>query len=764
MRFTLLFFFASMAFGFVQAQTNDVRGVVFDSESGAPITGVQVNLLNSKYTGLTDGDGFFNFTSVPPGKYIIGFFHPDFDSLSANIQVEAGKNLRQNFYMKKKVVELQTQVIRTRNQRRNREVLIGVTTLTPKEIGRLPSVGGEPDLIQYLQVLPGVVFSGDQGGQLYIRGGSPVMNKVLLDGMTIYNPFHSIGLFSVFETDLIKSTDVYSAGFNAEYGGRISAIVDVKTRDGDLTRFRGKVAVNPFTSKVLLEGPMKKFKQGQGSSSYALSYRNSYLRQSSKLLYQYADPDKLPYTFGDLYGKMSFNGSTGSYLKLFGFRFQDRVAFPGTTEYNWRSNGFGTKFMIVPDESKTRIDGFLTYSDYLVRQIEADQKPRSSGISGFNVGLNFSYPNGKNEFRYGAEINGFRTDFEIYNPNGRYITQFENTTEIGGYTFYRVVKGRWILQPGFRGMFYASLGNSSLEPRLSAKYNISKKLSLKMAAGVYSQNLMSAVSDRDVVNLFYGFLSGPDNLPNNFNGQELQHRLQKANHFVGGLEWDVAEGHNIMIEAYLKDFTQITNINRDKLFDDDLRNQDKPVRLRQDYIVETGQASGADFRYKYEMGRWYLWAVYSLTFVNRFDGNITYNPVFDRRHNVNLMGSVTLDKRQSTMFTVRWNYGSGFPFTQTQGFYEKLTFSRGISSNYTSTNGDLGIHYGPINQGRLPSYHRLDATLQKKWKRPMGRELQATFTCTNMYNRDNIFYFDRLRFRRVDQLPILPAIGLNYSF
>jgi hypothetical protein len=200
------------------------------------------------------------------------------------------------------------------------------------------------------------------------------------------------------------------------------------------------------------------------------------------------------------------------------------------------------------------------------------------------------------------------------------------------------------------------------------------------------------------------------------------------------------------------------------LFDDDLRNQDKPVRLRQDYIVETGQASGADFRYKYEMGRWYLWAVYSLTFVNRFDGNITYNPVFDRRHNVNLMGSVTLDKRQSTMFTVRWNYGSGFPFTQTQGFYEKLTFARGISSDYTATNGDLGISYAPINQGRLPSYHRLDATLQRKWKRPMGRELQATFTCTNMYNRDNIFYFDRVRFRRVDQLPILPAVGLSYSF
>lgn len=134
----------------------------------------------------------------------------------------------------------------------------------------IPSIGGEPDLVQFLQVLPGVVFSGDQGGQLYIRGGSPIMNKVLLDGMTLYNPFHSIGLFSVFDSDILKSTDVYSAGFGAEYGGRISAIVDVKTRDGDKNEVKGKININTFTSKFMLEGPLKNLIQRMAAAALLL--------------------------------------------------------------------------------------------------------------------------------------------------------------------------------------------------------------------------------------------------------------------------------------------------------------------------------------------------------------------------------------------------------------------------------------------------------------------------------------------------------------
>ena len=136
--------------------------------------------------------------------------------------------------------------ISARKKEKTTKVNVGTTTITPTEIKILPSAGGEPDIAQYLQVLPGVIFTGDQGGQLYIRGGSPTQTGILLDGVTIYNPFHSIGLYSVFETDAIRSVDVTSSGFGAQYGNRTSAIVDIRTKDGNKNRLSGKLSASPI--------------------------------------------------------------------------------------------------------------------------------------------------------------------------------------------------------------------------------------------------------------------------------------------------------------------------------------------------------------------------------------------------------------------------------------------------------------------------------------------------------------------------------------
>ncbi len=305
------------------------------------------------------------------------------------------------------------------------------------------------------------------------------------------------------------------------------------------------------------------------------------------MFYNYADPARLPYNFQDLYGKLSFNSSNGSKINLFGFDYEDQVNFPNTTNYSWSSQGFGGKFLLLPDGSRTIIDGFFAYSNYSMRQKEQDLKPRSSGISGFNAGLNFGYYIKKDEFKYGIELNGFRTDFQIYNSADRKIDQFENTTELSGWFKYKKVIGnRFIIEPSFRMMYYASLGESSPEPRLALKYNINERMRVKASAGLYSQNLLSASSDRDVVNLFYGFLSGPDDLPTTFRGQEVTSRLQKARHAVAGIEYDLNSTSDLNFEVYIKQFTQLTNINRDKIFEDDANNQNRPEQLRKDFIVE----------------------------------------------------------------------------------------------------------------------------------------------------------------------------------
>jgi hypothetical protein len=692
-----------------------------------------------------------------------------YDTLTQEVEVKEGEIVTRKLYMQKSSVKLKDLVISAEKKEAQTEVRTSVTKISPKEIKQVPAVGGDADLAQYLQVLPGVVFTGDQGGQLYIRGGAPIQNKVLLDGAVIYNPFHSIGLFSVFDADIIRNADIYTGGFNAEYGGRISSIMDITTRDGNKKRLAGKVGASPFGAKLMLEGPLKKSKDDDGSSSsFLLSAKNSYLTQTSKLFYTYVDTAGLPFNFNDLYGKVSFNSPNGSKLNLFGFNFNDKVKYRGVSDLLWNSYGGGGNFIVIPGGSPILIKGNFSYSDYKISLEEANNQPRTSKINGFNMGLNFTYFINKNELNYGLEVLGFKTDFSFSNNNIN-VSQTENTTEIAGYFKYKIIAGRLVIDPGFRMHYYASLNNFSPEPRLGLKYNVNDIFRIKFAGGMYSQNLISANSDRDVVNLFYGFLSGPSNLQSTFrdedgNVRDVAHKLQKANHFIGGVEIDLGSRITLNVESYLKQFTQLTNINRNKLFDDTGENSSRPDSLKKDYIIETGRARGLDFLLKYDYKKVYVWLVYSLTFVDRWDGSRTYAPHFDRRHNVNLVFSYQFGKGLNWELDVRWNFGSGFPFTRTQGFFENLDFGQGINTTYPTDNGQLGIIYGPLNDSRLPTYHRLDFNLKRKFAIGENGLLEVNMGATNLYNRDNIFYINRVSGEKILQLPLLPSVGATFNF
>ncbi|MDQ3050515.1 MAG: TonB-dependent receptor [Bacteroidota bacterium] len=762
--FSLAFFIVLISLH-ASGQTATIRGFVYSTETGEPVLFTNVYLAGTTYGAATDVNGYYSITKVPAGDYILTVTSIEHDTLKTPITLAAGELVTKKLYLQKRSINLKTIDISAEKQEQRTEVKMSVNKITPKELKQLPSVGGEPDLVQYLQVLPGVVFSGDQGGQLYIRGGTPIQNKVMLDGMVIYNPFHSIGLFSVFDADIIRNADVYAGGFGAEYGGRISSIMDIKTRDGNKKRLAGKISANPFTSKLMIEGPLKKAKkEGDGDISFVLSGKTSYLDKSSKAFYSYVDEEGLPYSFNDFYAKLVTNNANGSKFNLFGFSFNDRAKYNGVSDYKWNSNGFGSSFVIVPGNSSVLMDGNFAYSQYKITLTEADNRPRESLVNGFNLGLNFTYLLGKSEFKYGLEILGFKTDFEYYNFLGTKVEQEENTTELAAFLNYKKVWSKLVIEPGMRFHYYASLSELSLEPRLGAKYNLTNSIRLKAAGGMYSQNMISTVSDRDVVNLFYGFLSGPENLPKTFRGNDVDSRLQKATHVVAGLEVDLPYHLSLNMEVYIKEFTQLSNINRDKLFEDVAANADEPEILTSDYIVEEGTAKGFDVTLKYDYKRFYFWAVYSLAFVDRRDEYREYVPHFDRRHNMNIVGSYTFGKKLDWQFDARWNMGSGFPYTQTQGFYEYLNYSGGLNTDPTTGNGALGILYGPLNEGRLPYYHRLDISLRKTVAVGKNSNLDLTASVINVYNRSNVFYVDRITNKRVDQLPILPSLGVSLTF
>jgi hypothetical protein len=430
----------------------------------------------------------------------------------------------------------------------------------------------------------------------------------------------------------------------------------------------------------------------------------------------------------------------------------------------WKSTGFGSSFVLVPGNTPVLIDGNFAFSQYKIELKEADERPRTSLINGFNLGLNFTYYFGKDEIKYGVDLLGFKTNFEFSNYLNHKIEQEENTSEISGYFLYKRTAKRWVVEPSLRIHYYASLSEFSPEPRFGIKFNATSFLRFKAGGGYYAQNLFSTVSDRDVVNLFYGFLSSPENLQDEFKGKEVNSRLQRAKHFLAGLEADLPLRLSVNIEGYIKDFTQLANINRDKIYDDVGSNATIPDYLKKDFIVEEGIAYGTDFLLKYDYKQYYLWAVYSLAFVTRDDGIREYVPHFDRRHNVNIVAAYSFGKGLLWEADVRWNFGSGFPFTRTAGFYEHLTLQEGLNTNITQENGQLGILYDDINEGRLPYYHRLDISVKKTFVLGNNSNLEIIGSLINAYDRQNIFYFDRIRYKRVDQLPVLPGIGVSLTF
>ncbi len=754
--FVLILLFGVMVVG--SAQTGTVRGNIYEKESGNPVIYCNVQLAGTKFGTTTDLDGFFVISNVPPGEYRLVATYIGYDSISMPVKVKASAIVYQALTLSESAINLGEISISAAREQSRTTVNISQISVSQKQIKALPSVGGEADIVQYLQVIPGIISTGDQGGQIYIRGGAPVQNKILLDGLNIFNPFHSIGFYSVFETELIKNVDVLTGGFGAEYGGRISAIVDIKTREGNKARTSGFVSGGPFMMKGLIEGPIKKFKEGGSSVSYVFTAKKSLIDQTSKTLYSYAtanDSIGLPFTFQDFYGKVSVNTSNGSRINVFGFNFADAYKNPLLATIDWKNAGGGVNFNLIPSGSNIIVDGLIGFSTYNVGIQEKDTEPRTSDIDELSANVNFTFFGDKNEIKYGLEMRSIRTDFEFVNPFGLRLAQEQNTTELGFYAKYRQILGKLIIEPSLRTQYYSSLGSITFEPRLGVKLNISDKLRFKGAAGKYTQNILSTSNERDVVNLFNGFLTGPESIVAGLDGQPVKNKLQLSNHLVGGFEYDLNNNIQFNIEGYYKDFPQLIVVNRNKT-----------DRSQADYVVETGKAYGVDFTFKYEVPGLYVWATYSHGYVNRNDGEQEYPTVFDRRHNVNMLITYDLDKKGSWQVSGRWNMGSGFPFTKTKGFYNYLDYLGGVGTSYQTENPDnIGILYSDErNGGRLPYYHRFDLSVLKKISFSKHSGLEVNFSVTNAYDRPNIFYFDRLNYERVNQLPILPSASAKLYF
>ncbi|MFN0203178.1 MAG: TonB-dependent receptor [Bacteroidia bacterium] len=772
------------------AQNAQIRGKVVDT-NGEPMVGATVMIPAIEAGAYTNEEGIFSLDKLAGGEYQLIAFYIGYDTAYQKVTIGNGKVMTIQFGLKEVGItgaEVEITATRETGKIETTELKSNVTAITPEQIKIIPSVGS-PDLAQYLQLLPGVVFTGDQGGQLYIRGGTPIQNMVLLDGMIIYSPFHSLGLFSVFDLDYIRSTDVYTAAFPAKYGGRTSSVMDIRTRNGNLNKFHVRWNANPFSAGALLEGPLLKGKRQGSGVSFMLSAKNNYIDKTSGILYPYVKPPldakvALPYNYMDTYGKITATDGI-NYVNVFGFNHNDNVNYQTPANINWQASGGGANFQLLPTQAAVILSGNFAYSDYRTKlETQSETFARKSNISGFNGGLNMTYILNKvNQLDFGLTVFGFNTNYRFTNSFGYATTQEKSNSEAAFYIGYKHVFlaknvsyserfdkafERLVLEPSVRLHYYNDQGYFSPEPRLRGKLNFNR-VSFNLGTGLYAQNLLSAQSDRDIVNIFQGFLSAPE--PGALLNQKYDHSMQRAFHLTAGAEFEIMKYLSTNIEGWSKTFMQLANINRDKIFPNE-----------KDFLAETGRAFGVDMILKYQTPTLYLYGTYGWAKVQRNDGKQTYYPVFDRRHTVNLVAAYKLGRFEYATedgkavrsrfneakweFSSRFTLGSGFPFTQTQGYYEELNFTGyGSQTNYVNQNGNLGIILSSdLNAGRLPYYHRLDLSVKRRWVFNNKTMLELNTSLINTYNRKNIFYFDRIRYIPVYQLPVLPSIGISMIY
>lgn len=781
MKLAISFIFTLLVTAYLSAQDYTLRGFIYDKSTGEPVGFEKVKLLNSVDSslisvGTSDNNGFYTIPKVKAGTYLIKAETASYETFFTTLNISGKKmivDLRIELVKRNAAREIEEVRVSASAKSKKNEVQMSQIRLDKKALERIPSMGAENDIVGAFSVTPGVVTTGDQGGQLYVRGGTPIQNKVLLDGMTIYNPFHSIGFFSIFETELVKNVDIYTGGFDARYGGRISSVMDISYRDGNRSGFGGKISVSPFLAKAVLEGPFsKRKKNGELSNgSYVFSVKHSLLDYTSKSLYpRINDGSGLPFNFTDLYGKVTFNSKGGSKFSAFAFHNRDSVNY-GVADLEWKASGGGMNFLLVPSSTPMMIKGHVNGSNYSTTFNEQTVQPRTSSIGGFDLGFDFSYfLRHESEMNFGLNLNGFNTSYVTYNAAKRKIENTNFTTEIGVYYNYKLILNRWVIQPSIRAQVYASLGTVSIEPRLAAKYNATEKLRFKFSGGRFSQNFTSASSDKDIVNLFNGLLTSPENVQSSFVNQfqqtkSIKNGVQYAWHIIGGAEYDLGKNLLLNVEGYYKYFDRLSNINQNKVYEDVAQFADIADVYKKDFIIEDGVSYGLDVLLKYSKNRLFIWGVYSYGKSTRWDGFKEYAPVFDRRHNINLVGTYLFGKKKDIELSIRWNLGSGLPFTPTAGYYQSESFLSGVTTNVTTTNSsNVETLLGEFNSGRLPYYHRLDITVKKQFNFKNKSILEVIGSVTNAYNRNNIFYVNRVTSGIIYQFPILPSLGISYKF
>ncbi len=763
-------------------QKYTLNGYVRDASNGEELLGVTVYVKELKNGVISNSYGFYSLT-LAPGTYTIRYSFIGYEAVE--MQVVLDKDISQNISLEEESVELEEVVVTGKAPEEHvTSIQMSRNELNIDQVKKLPALFGEPDIIKTIQLLPGVISAGEGTSSFFVRGGSADQNLILIDEAPVYDPSHLFGLFSVFNADIIKDSELYKGGIPARFGGRLSSILDVRTRDGNNKEFEGEAGIGLLASNISLEGPIK-----QNESSYLISARRSYV----DLFLRAADNDNLVY-FYDINAKVNWraNNKNRFFLSLYSgrddFSFGDDFGFDWgnrTATFRWNhlfnDKLFSNTSLIASNfdyglESTSAADGFTWDSDLQEYSLKNDLNYYVNPRLELDFGYHFTYrrfapgkivPKEGSIFKETELQNEYALDHAFYLGAQHSIS--DKLTFVYGARlsiFQSVGKGDvYLYENDLDNVNPTRIDTLSFgrlepiktyvnfEPRLSMRYMLNPQSSVKLSYNRMVQNT-------------HLISSGTVPLPfNTWAPSSYYLKPQLADQIAAGYFRNFKDNtYEVSVEAYYKKMDNVTDFadNAQLFFNTDLATE-----------YRQGEATGYGLEVFVQKKKGALtgFASYTLSKAERTIDGVNLSRTFlanhDRRHSFNMLA--TYDYNDKWSFGGSFTYGTGKPTTVPSGTYQ---WGDGyIADVITERNGY-----------RLPAFHRLDlsATLTPRKNKGKKYETSWVFALYNAYSRKNPFsLYTRVQqnddgdivgdgtskeARMIYLFPLLPSVTYNIKF
>jgi hypothetical protein len=758
---------------FIAAQPrHTISGIIRDQSTGEILIGANVIVLEVPRLGtISNSYGFYSM-NIPEGNYhlIASFTGYNPDTLAITL---VGNIVRAIGLVSESSVLKDVVVTANRKDENVVKPLMGVQKLSMSEIQNIPVLFGEKDILKTIQLLPGIKGAGDGNSGFYVRGGAADQNLILLDEATVYNASHLLGFFSTFNSDAIKDVTVYKGGMPAEYGGRLSSVVDVKMIDGNNQQYHASGGIGLISSRLNLEGPIVKDR-----GSFIITGRRTYADLFLKLSRD-STINRNQLYFYDLNAKANYKINDNNRVYLSGYFGRDVLNFANTFGIQW-GNSTGTarwnhifnsrlfsntsliysnyKYVININQNNNNLNLISLIRDWALKEdLQYYINPRNTIKMGFNIihhdfspGIldanktssfnSFSLPQKydmetdayiSHEWSPGEKIHieyGLRvTDFAVYGP-GTFNT-YDGNGNIKATAIYAT------------GSLVRNYFNP--EPRISLSYLLTESSSVK---GSYTRNI------QNVHLLSNSTTSNPTDLwvPSSNNIQPEIADQESVGYFRNFHE----NQYEFSSELYYKTMQhQIDYKNGAQLVAN--------LNVESQLLYGSGRAYGWELFFKKKTGKLTGWIGYTLSRtelkINGINNNNWYPATQDITHDISVVGIYQAGKKWT--LSASWIYYTGNAATFPNGKYE--------------VNGQISLYYTQRNGYRMPPYHRLDlgATLQgKKRKKFQG---SWTFSVYNAYDRANAYSIvfqqdpndsNKTQAVQYSLFKIVPSITYNFKF